>query len=312
MSRPPARLALAVALVAAALAGCGLGAGSELEGDGVELRVTRDFGQERLTSERRATIREDQTAMRLLRGGADVETRYGGNFVQAIDGIAGQGPGGNEDWFYFVNGIEASVGAAEYELSSGDIVQWDHRDYSGAMDVRAIVGAFPEPFLHGLEGKRLPTRVECGDAESQACESVKETLRDAGVPATGAALGAAGTQQVARVLVATWDRARELPTARVLEEGPERSGVFARFEDGGERLALLGPSGSAVRDAPVGTGLVAAVRPTDAELLWIVTGLDEAGLDRAAEAFREPTLRDAFAVAAGPDGVEPLPLEAGS
>jgi hypothetical protein len=76
------RPALAVALVAAALAGCGLGAGSELDGDGVELRVTRDFGQELLSSERRTTIREDQTVMRLLRSANDIETRYGGNFVQ--------------------------------------------------------------------------------------------------------------------------------------------------------------------------------------------------------------------------------------
>jgi hypothetical protein len=311
VSRPTARLTLAVALVAAAFAGCGLGAGSALEGDGVELRVTRDFGQQRLTSERRQTIRQDQTVMRLLRAVADVDTRYGGNFVQAIDGIAGQGAGGSEDWFYFVNGIEASVGAADYELSSGDVVQWDHRDYRGAMDVRAIVGAFPEPFLHGLEGKRLPTRVECEEAESSACDSVKETLRDAGVPATGAALGAAGTQQVARVLVASWNRARELPTARVLEEGPETSGVFARFEDDGERLALLDAAGSVAREAPAGTGLVAAVRPTDAELLWIVTGLDEDGVQRAADAFRERTLRDAFAVAVEPDGVEPLPVGAG-
>ena len=54
--------------------------------------------------------------MRLVQANNDVETRYGGRFVQSIDGLEGGGAGGSVDWFYFVNGFEADVGAAEYEL----------------------------------------------------------------------------------------------------------------------------------------------------------------------------------------------------
>lgn len=305
-----ALLLCVVAAILAAGAGCGLGPGGEQDGDGVTVRVTRDFGSELLSSERRNAVREDQTVMRLLRSTSDVETRYSGNFVQAIDGIAGGGAGGREDWFYFVNGILADVGAAEYALSPGDVVQWDYRDYRAAMDVRAIVGAFPEPFLHGLEGRRLPTRVECEDAESAPCESVKDALVDAGVPATGSALGAAGTQDVARVVVGRWASARELVTARVLEDDPGASGVFARYDSTGERLELLDGRGEVARAAGPGTGLIAAVRPTDKELLWVVTGGDDAGLRRAAEALEAATLRDAFAVAVGPGGPEHLPVGA--
>jgi len=302
-----AALWLTVALLAAG-AGCGLGPGGDQAGDGVQLRVTRDFGERLLSSTRRERVREDQTVMRLLRSTSDVETRYGGNFVQEIDGIAGGGAGGSEDWFYYVNGLLADRGAAEYELSPGDVVQWDYRDYRGAMDVRTIVGAFPEPFLHGFEGKRLPTRIECEDAESDPCESVKQTLRDAGVPATGAALGAAGTQNVARVVVGRWESARELVSARVLEDDPGASGVFARYEETGEQLELLDRRGEVARTAGPETGLIAALRPTDKELLWVVTGGEDEGVRRAAEAFEAATLRDAFAVAAGPDGAEHLPL----
>src|SRR5215204_3217971 len=39
-------------------------------------------------------------------------------------------------------------------------VKWDFHHWSKTMQVLSIVGAFPEPFLHGLEGRRLPTRVE--------------------------------------------------------------------------------------------------------------------------------------------------------
>ena len=52
--------------------------------------------------------------MRLLQSKYDVKTRYGGGFVQAIDGARGrEGDGRRVDWFYYVNGIEAPVGAAE-------------------------------------------------------------------------------------------------------------------------------------------------------------------------------------------------------
>jgi len=305
--RRSAALCLAVALLAAG-AGCGLGPGGDQSGDGVSLRVTRDFGDRLLSSERRDKVRRDQTVMRLLRSTSDVETRYGGNFVQEIDGIEGGGAGGTEDWFYYVNGLLADRGAADYELSPGDVVQWDYRDYRAAMDVRAIVGAFPEPFLHGFDGKRLPTRVECEDAESDPCEAVKQTLRDAGVPATGSALGAAGTQDVARVVVGRWASTRQLVTAQVIEDDPGASGVFARYDATGEQRELLDQRGDVARTAGPETGLIAAVRPTDKELLWVVTGGDAEGLRRAAEAFDAATLRDAFALATGPDGAEHLPL----
>ena len=301
---------LAVVAFAVAPAGCGFGAGEEQSGDGVSLRVTRDFGQDLLSSARAGKVREDQTAMRLLRANNDVETRFGGGFVQGIDGLAGGGAGDTRDWFYYVNGIEADRGAGEYELEPGDVVQWDYRDWRETMDVRAIVGAFPEPFLHGLEGKRFPVRVECEDAESGACRAVKDELIDAGVPATGSSLGASGTQNVIRVVVATWDSARVLPTAAVLESGPRESGVFARFTGEEGDVELLDPAGEVARTGGPDTGIVAAVRPTEKELVWLVTGGGEQSVDEAAKAFNADSLRDAFAVAVEGGTVSPLPLEA--
>ncbi len=306
------RLAAALALVALAAApGCGFGEGEEQGGDGVSLRVTRDFGRQLLSSASEDTVREGSTAMRLLRSNADVKTRYGGRFVQSIDGLAGGGSGGTVDWFYFVNGLEADVGAAENSLSPGDVIQWDHRRWGATPEVKAIVGAFPEPFLHGTEGKRRPARVECGDSGSEACGQVKKVLRDAGVPATGSSLGASGTQNVIRVVVADWSRARDLPSLRALEGPAKESGVFARFRGAEGRLDLLDERGRTVRTAAPGTGLVAALLPRDDELVWVVTGADEAAVDRAAAALDPSGLRDAFAVAVTASGPEKLPLEGG-
>jgi Domain of unknown function (DUF4430) len=300
------------ALIAAALllGGCGIGPGEEQEG-GAVIRVTRDFGHEEIGSTATRTLHEDETVMRVMQSKFDVETRFGGRFVQSIDGVKGAGPGGMRDWFFFVNGVEAEVGAAEYELSPGDRVQWDFRDWGTAMRVPAIVGAFPEPFLNGIDGRRRPVRVECDDAESNPCRAAKDALDRVKVPVSGSSLGAPGTENVTRLVVARWPAARIVRGGFTLEEGPERSGVFARFAKDGRSLDLLDAEGDVARTvhAGDGTALVAALRPRADELLWLVTSLDAEGLAAGVRALRANALRDAFAVAVTGRTVEKLPLE---
>jgi Domain of unknown function (DUF4430) len=304
-----ARRWLAALIAAVLLAGCGLGEGEAQDG-GAQLRVTRDFGHEELGSMRLDTLREDQTVMRMLRSEFDVDTRFGGRFVQAIDGLEGAGPAATRDWFFFVNGIESDTGAAEYELSPGDRVQWDHRSWGAAMRVPAIVGAFPEPFLHGVEGERRPVRVECGEVESDPCRDAKQALDDVGVATSSSSLGAPGTEAVTRLVVAQWPAARIVRGGSTLEEGPEASGVFARFAENGRSLELLDQEGKVARTVGPGDGtaLVAALRPRADELLWLVTSLDAEGLAGGVAALQENLLRDSFAVAVTGDRVEKLPL----
>ncbi len=146
------RLALLLA-AACLLAGCG----EEAAGEGsAQLWVTRDRGAEVVLS---TTVPAGISALEALRRKAEVETRYGGRFVQSIDGIEGD-IAGQHDWFYFVNGYEADISAADYELHDGDVLWWDHRSWEGAIRQPVVVGAFPEPFLHGWDGKRRPTVVE--------------------------------------------------------------------------------------------------------------------------------------------------------
>ena len=292
---------------ALALAGCGIGEGEEREG-GAELRITRDFGHTRLAAGRVERVREDQTVMRLLRSAHDVDVRFGGGFVNAIDGLESKGGSRRRDWFFWVNGIESGVGAGTFELSPGDVVQWDYRRWDAAMRVPATVGAYPEPFLHGFEGKRLPVRVECADPEGDACEQTQDALAGAGVRVSGAKFGSSAGGEVIRVIVAPWHEARRLASIRTVEEGPDRSGVFVRFADGGRRLELLDDGGDTAAEEGPGAGLVAATAFADAKAVWVVTGVDDAGVLAAARALDERTLRDAFAVAVTPRGVRKLPL----
>jgi len=266
--------------------------------------VTRDFGQAFLGGTARvANVNESDTVMRFLQKTHDVETSFGGGFVDSIDGVRGN-KGGRQDWFYFVNGIEASKGAADFGLSSGDRIQWDYRSWRAAMRVPQIVGAYPEPMLNGREGKRLPVRVQCERQESQPCKEVMRRLSSEGVVATASALqGQAGEDSI-RVLVGRWSALRELRGAAAIERGPRASGVFARFADGGTRLELLDGQGGTAQTAAPGTGFLAATENESSGIVWVVTGLTDDAVARAAQALEEKILHGAYAVAATPE--EPL------
>jgi hypothetical protein len=138
------RVAAAV-LVVTALSGCSF---SHTKGKAT-LWITRDRGQHVLLVR---TVKAGQTAMQALQGAVKVQTRYGGRYVQAIDGVSGD-LSARRDWFYFVNGYEADRGAADYKLRPGDVEWWDYRSWTHAIHVPVVVGAFPEPFLHGYDGK---------------------------------------------------------------------------------------------------------------------------------------------------------------
>jgi Domain of unknown function (DUF4430) len=305
---PSRGTAVAIALLGAALvaAGCGFGAGKGI-GD-VTLTVTRDYGPRRRLTPRGEEASESDTAMRLLEREAEVSTRYGGGFVQSIDGVSEATHGGDRfDWFFYVDGVESPVGAAAYSLHGGDAIWWDYRDWSAAESVPAVVGSWPQPFRDGYEGKRHPAVVEC-DGGVAACGEVSRRLEAAGVkPAVGRPEGAI------RVLVGPWARLRSDPTAAQLEEGPQLSGVFADFTRvaGRYRLEGLDEGGKEVRAFGPAAGLVAATRRYEAPPVWLVTGATQRGVAAAARLLDAADLRDRYAVAVEGGRETPLPVGAG-
>ena len=157
--RAPALAAL-VALVL--LAGCGGSAGGE-EGT-ARLWVTRDRGAELLVD---TEVDADQTLLRALAAAADVETRYGGRFIQSVNGLDGS-LGAQRDWFWFVNGYEGDRSAASYRLREGDVAWVDYRAWEREGEARVVVGAFPEPFLHGWDGETRPAVVRYQGSRKEA------------------------------------------------------------------------------------------------------------------------------------------------
>lgn len=157
----------AVVVLLLLVAGCGNG-----ETGRATLWITRDRGAHVLKV---THVPAGLTAMQALERVADVSTRYAGRYVEAIDGVSGS-LAAQHDWFYFVNGYEADRSAAEYRLHAGDVEWWDYRAWQNAIHVPVVVGAFPEPFLHGWDGHRRPAVVEYDKATRSNAVSVARRL----------------------------------------------------------------------------------------------------------------------------------------
>ena len=166
------RLCIGLLLAVLALAGCG-GEGPTADDGTARLWVTRDRGASLLLD---VEVPAGRSLLRALKSETKVDTRYGGGFVQSIDGLEGSARR-HQDWFWFVNGLAGDRSAASYRLRDGDIAWWDYRDWSRDADTLEVVaGAFPEPFLHGYAGKTRPTAVRyapgLGDEASRVAKAL--------------------------------------------------------------------------------------------------------------------------------------------
>ena len=145
--------------------------------DEATLWVTRDGGRELVLE---AVVSAGITVIQALDTVADIETRYGGRYVQAIDGIEGDLVS-QDDWFFLVNGIEPDLGAAEVKVRAGDVVWWDFRSWiNPAGHPAAVVGAFPEPFVNGWRRDGRPVEVRAPDELSAAAAGLRELVGRSG------------------------------------------------------------------------------------------------------------------------------------
>jgi Domain of unknown function (DUF4430) len=318
MSRRGTAVAIALLLGAAVVAaGCGLGPGDKV--GSVELTVTREFGAVKV-SESSGEANESDTVMRFLEGEVeDLETRYGGGYVKSIDGIEESEHGGHPyDWFFYVNGVESPVGAAEVSLEGGEKIWWDMHDWSATAHVPAVVGSWPAPFTTGWEGHAPAVVVEC-EGGGDACATVRGALEGEGVK-----IGKGSPKGAIQVLVGPWAKVRANPAASLIENGAGESGVYAEFApagagasgggsaSGGWRLVGLDENGEKARTFGPEAGLVAATRHFEGPPVWVVTGGTSAAVESAAETLDTDDLRDHYAVESEGGAVTPLPLRSGA
>ncbi len=296
------------AMILVAAAGCGLAPAPG--GRQVTLTVTQGFGARAVGTVIQRGVSGSETVLGMLRRSFSVQTRPGGG-VRSIDNLTGDSE--VRRWSYYVNGVEATQGAAASIVHYGDRIWWDLHDFSQTYSVPAVVGSFPEPFVHGVGGKRLPTVMECAPGAGDACSRVGTQLKAAGVPVASQLLGTGSGTDSLGVLVGTWAQLRPTIVGALIARGPGRSGIYARFAGAaGGSLQLLDPRGRVVRTLRAGAGLVAATRDSISEPVWLITGTDRSGVAAAASALVADQLRDHFALAVQGDAAIPVPVSGGT
>jgi hypothetical protein len=153
------RRALALCALTVALAGCG---SAKSRAGSATLWVTRDRGAVVLYD---AKVPAGESVLQALDRVASVKTRFSGRYVRSVDGFAERG---QRSWFYYVNGYLADRSAAEYRLQAGDVAWWDFRAWRDPAQDPVVLGAFPQPFLSGYDGKRRAAVVVSTDPRARA------------------------------------------------------------------------------------------------------------------------------------------------
>ena len=259
----------------------------------VKVVVTTDFGQVVLV-EKAVDIEENTTALDALQQVAEVNTKYGGGFVDAINGISSEYKGANgkkKDWFFYINGMSSKLGANDYVLHDGDIEQWDFRDWSFRQFIPATIGNLPEPFIHGYGGVVYPTVVAYQDGWEEQAGQIAVKLTDFGVESictkNANELSADEKESSNLILLgaSNWQLMEELNQAW------DRLGFYVRFEEG--NLNVFDSKGDLAAIYGAGTGVIQVTQsPWNPKgvgacenIVCVVSGPDESGVKAAASAL---------------------------
>jgi len=255
--------------------------------------VTRDFGNQLILSEL-VPVDENTTALDAIQQVARVETRYGGGFVGAINGITSQHEGAyqeKKDWFVYFNGVSSNVGALDYTLHPGDIEHWDYRNWDFHQFVPAIVGDFPEPFMHGHRGVVYPTLVVYQEGWEEEAGQLAGSLAQLGVAdvsvKSAAELSVSEKESSNLMLVGTAD----FPLIDEINQPWDRLGFYCHFEDGSLKVFDGGGEVTGEYQAGDGVGVIQATQSVwnpkgvgaGENVVWMVSGTDDAGVEAATD-----------------------------
>ncbi|MBM7853920.1 hypothetical protein JOC37_000285 [Desulfohalotomaculum tongense] len=256
------------------------------------LWVTRDFAQKEITG-REILLHPGDSVMDILKANLQVKTQYGGAFVSDINGLASGYVGPDKkkmDWFYYVNGIMTSVGAQDYHPTSGEIIWWDYHDWGSAPFTPALIGAFPEPFRSGYQGKNPGTTVLVTAGCEQQGERLARSLRDLGVRQVEVKPYSENLlveDKKITLVVGLWKQLEKDEYWQGLQKQRRKTGLFVELAS--DYFAALDAQGTVARRYEKNVGAIAAAGTGlgDFTPVWLVTGLDKAGLDNAVNILTE-------------------------
>jgi hypothetical protein len=255
----------------------------------VTLMITRDFGKQVLVK-KEAVLDKNSTVLDVLKANSNVSTKYDGSYVSSMQGLqsnTGGISGDNSDWFYYINGICSDAGAGDYNLKAGEHIWWDYHPWKSAGFVNsAVIGCFPEPFIHGYRGKINGAVVMASPENTALAAELEQTLKNRGaanVNRVELSNGLLEKRARPTIVIGTWPELKQLEWLHQFNNAWKKTGTGSHFTD--NSLELLDYGGNAARTISGSAGIIAAAGAGlgDANPIWIIAGTDQKGLQEAVE-----------------------------
>lgn len=278
--------------------------------------ITKNYGTEMVLNKQVNYQKNSSIIDGLMDTGAEVETSYGGSFVSDINGLnseKGRAGGVRRDWFYFVNGIFADSGALDYFPQPGEIIWWDYHPWKTSQGTPAVIGCFPEPFLHGYRQKVKATVIMTVAQETEKGLDLQKALQAYGV--SDVVVKEINADMLERregptVIIGQWQELAKIQWLNEFNEAYQKNGTYLHFTEKG--LELMNYMGEGVKLVQDNVGVICATGEGngDDSPLWIITGTDRSGTEAALELLtRHPEkVQAAYGVAILPGEIIKLPV----
>lgn len=283
---------------------------------GVEYLVTQNYG-EKVVLEKNISYREDASIMDgLIESGAEIKTSYGGSFVSGINGLDtdnGSPISDRHDWFYYVNGIFSDCGALDYFPEAGEIVWWDYHPWRSSQGTTAVIGCFPEPFLHGFRGNVGTTTILVGLEEPVGIEGLKQKLQSYGIDDVSVEKLNADLLEDSSgpiIVVGEWRELEKYKWIKGLNDAYQKNGTFLHFT--GKGLELLNYQGGIAQEITGSAGVIMAIGEGngDDSPVWLIAGTEKSGTEAALNVLinQPEKIKAAYSIVVFSDKIIKLPL----
>jgi len=248
--------------------------------DHFTISLTRDYGQIALDS-REVELQSDFSLMEYMQREHQVTTGFGGGFITGINGLeSSAGTDGNFDWFFFVNGSVASVGADQLKPAPSDVVWWDYHRWSDAAGPTDVIGCYPQPLVNrNLFILTSPPYQEVAE-ECQRALTAQGALQVEIVD-----LAEGGIQldksEAPVIVIGAWSELQENTYISKWNQAFARNGSGIHFTADG--IELLSVDGKVQKTLGEGTGvIVASSTGMRDNPMWLIAGVDDQGVKEAA------------------------------
>ena len=268
--------------------------------------VTRDYGRE-ILAEKTVYPSGDDTVMDLMQDNFDVETAYGGGFVNAIDGLksgytgggSSQKKGTKNDWFYYVDGVMAEIGADQYMCEDANTLSWDYHDWGGDMYVKTRINAWPQR----LGGRKV--EMAFGHGFEEDAGRIREAVEEIGAYIAESNIESLDMEDLEKdaLFVGSWEDANKNEFIKDAFENRGKAGIYSIFNEKG--LILYDNNGQV--SATSGKGAIVASMQksygSEASILLII-GNDSGMVEKAVNALLDgESVKGAFGIAVTEEGV---------